>query len=201
MSASQRRGDGVTTAQLQLSASPCSAKLLVSSQQGWGALRYLVMVGFYEVHMGGLPALLVGSQPPVMLAFVPVCGSVNPAALEQQVCDLVTRLFVGRVSVVAAIIGSSDSLSLNPPRCLIGRLAKEERRRQSKGLWDKNYPGEKGGLSSATSQAADGTSCRLFDENRKLSLCPSRSVNWFKYIYIYIFHLVFVRIPSFTQCL
>lgn len=123
------------------SASPYSAKLLVSL--------------FFMRFTGRCCSPLSRGQSPQQCW--PLC--LFSAALihqrllpaEQQVCDLVTRLLVERVSVVATVIGSSY-----PP---ITHLFKDfdwpdlPRRRQSKGLWDEIYgPGEKGSLSLETSQ-------------------------------------------------
>lgn len=53
---------------------------------------------------------------------------------EQQVCDLVTQLFVGRVSVVATVIGSSYPLSLTSLRSLIGRACQGGDRARDYGM-------------------------------------------------------------------
>lgn len=70
---------------------------------------------------------------------------------EQQVCDLVTRLFVGRVSVVATVIGSSYPLSITSLRSLIGQACQGGDRARDYGM--KNGPGEKGSFT------ADRKSC------------------------------------------
>lgn len=64
--------------------------------------------------MEGFRPLLMGSQPPAMLAFVLfVAALIHPYLLpaEQQVSDLVTWLYARRVLAISAVIGSSSSLS------------------------------------------------------------------------------------------
>lgn len=69
---------------------------------------------------------------------------------EQQVCDLLTRLFVGRVSLVTTVIGSSYPLSLTTFRSLIGQACQGGDRARDYGM--RYGPGERGSLSTETSQ-------------------------------------------------
>lgn len=81
-------------------ASPDNAKLLASS--GPVSFLYLPLACFYEVHMEMLPApaLSEGSEPrlfwPLCLFSAALIHQCLPPA-GQQVCDLVTRLFVAGV--------------------------------------------------------------------------------------------------------
>lgn len=45
---------------------------------------YLPMAWFYEVHMEVVHPPLVGSEPPGMLALVPICCSTNPSVLASR---------------------------------------------------------------------------------------------------------------------
>lgn len=104
-----------------------------------------------------LPPLTWGQRPqscwPLRLFSAPLIHRCLLPAV-QQVCDLVTQLFVRRVSVVATVIGSS----YRPP---ITHHSKAfdwpglPRRTPSKGLWDEM--GEKGSLVSVTSQLIENT--------------------------------------------
>lgn len=86
---------------------------------------------------------------------------------EQQVCDLVTWLFVGGASVITAVIGSSESLYLTLLRFLIGQVCQEEEEETSKGLSDEKLPRRKK-QHEFSSFTADRKSSWIFQENRKL---------------------------------
>lgn len=148
----QCHGDGVLTTQQRHRASLYNVKLLVSSVLG--GFLYLPMTCFlWGSHGGVAPPLPWGQSPrscwPLCLfAAALIHRCLLPA--EQQVCDLLTRLFVGRVSLVTTVIGSSYPLSLTTFRSLIGQACQGGDRARDYGM--RYGPGEKGSLSTATSQ-------------------------------------------------
>lgn len=82
---------------------------------------------------GGVAPLLWGQSPQpcwplCLLAVALIHQRLLPT--EQQVCDYVTRLFVGRVSVITTVIGSSYPLSLIPFRSSIGQACQVEETEQ-----------------------------------------------------------------------
>lgn len=145
---------------------------------------------------GGLLALLMGSQPPAMLAFVPVCGSVNPPALASR---WATSLRLSDLAVCWE--GFSHRrwfilLSITQPSKVFDwpGLPRKRGGDRARDYGIRNSPGEKGRLSSVTSQPADGKSCRIFYENRKLSLCSYQlSVNCFSNTFIYFVYFFLLK--------
>lgn len=138
---------------------------------------------------GELLVLLMGSQPPAMLAFVPVCGSVNPPALASH---WATSLRLSDLAVCWEGFSHRRGnwfirLSIIQPSKVFDwpGLPRKRGGERARDYGIRNSPGEKGGLSSVTSQPADGKSCRNFYENRKLSLCSYQLSVVFKYFHIF----------------
>lgn len=133
---------------------------------------------FYEVHKEVLLPPLVGSEPPAMLALVPVCCSANPLALASRWATSL-RLSDSAVCREGFSRRHGNWFILLPITHLfkVFDWSGLPRRRQSKGLWDEKWP-RRERQSEYGNFTADRKSCCIFHENRKLFLySPKLSVS------------------------
>lgn len=143
---------------------------------------YLPMAWFYEVHMEVVHSPLVGSEPPGVLALVPICCSTNPPVLASRWATTLwlTDLAVCREGLTRRHSNWFILLPwLTTLRSLIGQACQGGGRARGYGM---GYcPGGIGSVSIATSQLKENPN-QIF---KKTNLCrPMLKVNFLLFSFI-----------------
>lgn len=134
---------------------------------------------FYEVHMEVLLPPLVGSEPPAVLALVPVCCSANPLVLASH---WATSLRLSDSAVCRESFSRRHgNWFILPPITHLFKVfdwSGLPRRRQSKGLWDEEWP-RRGRQSEymAASQLIENPAAFLMKIEKLFLYSPKLSVN------------------------